>query len=89
MAWKYYGRTSGVKVYEIYRAPDNGKRIGQQDPQQVARLCSDGAWRSDPNDKGIWNEMLSGWFDDGDEMSEDKMKEFVERWQRDGWPGRP
>jgi hypothetical protein len=89
MAWKYYGRTSGVKVYEIYRAPDNGKEISEQAPHLVERLHANGLWSSDPNDNGIWNEMLSGWFDDGDAMSESEMKRYLEAWQRDGWPGRP
>jgi hypothetical protein len=89
MVWKYYGRTSGVKVYEIYRAPENGKKIADQDARVVERLHANGSWSSDPEDKGIWNEMLSGWFDDADEMPEQEMNRYLAIWRKEGWPGRP
>ena len=41
-----------------------------------------------PNDKTMLNEYLSGWFDEDDEISLEKVEELLSKWSTDKWPGR-
>jgi hypothetical protein len=90
MAWRYFGRTAGLsKVFEIYRTDTTNRPIGFQDALRMERLRPDGSWRTDPSDRALYNEMLSGWFDDNDELSDDQVNQLREEWRVQGWPGRP
>jgi hypothetical protein len=90
MAWRYFGRRSGLaEVFEIYRSDVTGRRIGLQDVLNMERLREDGSWQRDTTDRALYNEMLSGWFDDDDELGEDEVNRLLQQWKSRSWPGRP
>lgn len=88
--WRYFGRDAmGVKVFEIYRCPANGKRIQFQRHEDVQLLLKDGSWR--PNmQRVLVDEIHSGKFDEKiDEISEEEAMEYYKTWLATEWPGRP
>jgi len=87
--WKYFGLGDADGIYEIYRLPYVEHKIGLADVAKMERLHSNGEWINDPDDKGLFDEMLSGWFDYQDEISEERVNQLVEEWKVKGWPGRP
>jgi hypothetical protein len=88
--WKYFGRSGpdGV-IYELYRLPYTDKKIRLDDIHKMERIHSDGKWVNDPKDRGLYDEMLSGWFDYQDEISEEEANRLIDEWKEIGWPGRP
>jgi len=88
--WRYFGRTSGTgSIYEIYRIPNNGRRLEHQPRNQVCRLLENGNWINDPEDVGIWNERLTGDFcENSDEISLDQVEQLYRTWKQGKWPGR-
>lgn len=87
--WQYFGLSGAKGIYEIYRRPYSGEKIGIADVHKLERLHSNGEWINDPTDRAVFDQMLSGWFDYQDEISEEKVNQLVEAWEADGWPGRP
>ena len=92
--WQYFGlsgpsESGPAEIYEIYRRPYSDEKIGIADVNKLERLRSNGEWVNDPNDRVVFDEMRSGWFDYQDEISEEKVKQLIEKWKTKGWPGRP
>jgi hypothetical protein len=86
--WKYFGRESGTgRFYEVYRCPANGKRLIDQELEDVYVLLRDGSWR--PNMREILiDEMCKGYFSErDDEISEQKAQDLYRSWQEGCWPG--
>jgi hypothetical protein len=89
--WRYFGRTSGsANIYEIYRIPDNGIPFINQDPSKhPERLRRDGSWKYDSKDNAIWNELMTGDFNQvADEISEEEVKRLFDLWTKTKWLGR-
>jgi PKHD-type hydroxylase C-terminal domain len=88
---RYFGSISPARgiVVEIYRCPKNNKSLFDLD-QQVERIRANGKWEPDEAGlRGIYNEMLQGWFDEKtDEISEEEAEAMIELWHKEGWPGR-
>lgn len=89
--WVYFGRTSGGgEVYEVYRIPNNGKPFIEQDREKYPeRMCRDGLWRVFPDDSALWNEHFTGDFSESiDTLSEQAVKQILDKWSKSEWPGR-
>ena len=91
MSWRYFGRSGGSgMVFEIFRIPSElyKNKIEMRQLHAMERLLPDGDWIKDPHDKTMLNEYLSGWFDEGDEISLEKVEELLSKWSTGNWPGR-
>lgn len=87
--WQYFGLSGAKGIYEIYRRPYSDEKISIADVNKLERLRKNGEWINDPDDRAVFDEMRSGWFDFNDEISEEQMKQLVEEWKKTRWPGRP
>ncbi|VAZ77296.1 hypothetical protein [Mycobacterium persicum] len=88
--WKYFGRDAMTgRVIEIFRCPDNGKRLYQQRLEDVHLLLKDGTWRKNMK-IALLDDLVEGRFDErGDEISERDAMNYYSSWQQSGqWPGR-
>lgn len=86
--WRYFGRDSRGKVFEIYRCPANGKKIEKQALEEVYVLLADGTWRSNMREVLV-GEMMKGWFDEDDaELSVEEVQQYYMSWKAGTWPGR-
>lgn len=89
--WRYFGRGGKTDPFEIYRVPENGRPIGEQDRSKYPqRLRREGNWKHDPSEDNIlWYEKLAGDFSwTEDEISEANVMRFFEQWSKTKWPGR-
>jgi len=98
MKWRYFGRTAGsVRIIQIYRWPDNGKRLLQQAQEDVQYMNRRGEWVSGyMNKRGEWvsglrdiliAEVWSGWFSENqDELTEQRAMELIDSWRKGEWP---
>jgi len=65
MKWLYFFLDS-----KVYRWPDNGKKLVEQDSDDVEVYMPDGTWFG-PRKALLYGETMSGWFDeDTDQISE-------------------
>ena len=87
--WRYFGRTAGgLKPFEIYRIPANGKRVSEQSEFDVERLHRDGTWAYNPKARdGILREIWTGDFSEElDEITEDEVERLFQEWSTGKWP---
>ncbi len=89
--WKYYGRTAGgPNVFEVFRFPDNGLGLDDQDWCSYPEwLQPDGSWACYADDTTISDERANGNFDEYiDEISKEQVETYLAAWSAEGWPGR-
>lgn len=87
--WQYFPFKPMVEAVAIYRRPYNDEKLSGNDTLAMERLCSDGSWVRDPEDKRMFDQMRSGWLDYQDEISEEEVARLFAKWQREGWPDVP
>lgn len=88
MTWRYFENTDETgDDYELYRCPNNGKRLREQDTKDVQICLQSGEWL--PGQKArIIHAMMSGGFVERDnELTEEQALAFIEKWQKTEWPG--
>ena len=87
MKWRYFGRTAGsTRIIQIYRWPDNGKRLLQQAQADVQCMNKHGEWVSGLRDILI-AEVWSGWFSENqDGLTEQRAMELIDSWRKGEWP---
>ncbi len=86
--WRYFGRRGVSDIFEVYRLAAGGKGLTLDDTLAMERLRRDGSWRHDSNDRALEREMMSGWFDDEDEITAEQARALFEQWSQAGWLGR-
>jgi hypothetical protein len=77
---KYYARTSGVEIWEIYRCPDNGLQLLEQPISEIQKASRRHSWIAVENLQGLWEENLTGWFDEDNAITLEKAKSTLLNW---------
>lgn len=78
--YKYYGRTSGVEIWEIYRCPADDLPLFEQPLFAIQMANNKHAWLTVDNIQGLWEENLTGWFDEDNLLSAEKAKTILFSW---------
>lgn len=89
LKWRYFGRDAMTgKIIEIYRCPDNGKRVEKQKLEDVHLLLPDGSWQSNMREVLV-DDISKGEFNEkSDEISEEEAMNIYRTWLAGEWPGR-
>ena len=79
----YYGRTSGVEIWAIYRCPQNGRGILDQRVNDVMCITKRKDWSNVETLDPLIDESLKGWFDEDDKLPEHAANSLVEAWAKE------
>jgi hypothetical protein len=79
-AYKYYARTSGVEPWEVYRCPANELPLLQQSISEIQKANRNHSWKEVDSIQGLWEESLTGWFDENDAITLEKAKSILVNW---------
>ena len=71
---KYYARTSGGEPWELYRCPKNKLPLLEQPLSEIQCASKHHSWVVVNNIQGLWEETLTGWFDEENLISVEKAK---------------
>lgn len=78
--YKYYERTSGVAVWELYRCPANDLPLFEQPLSEIQKASQHQSWMSVKNINGLWEENLTGWFDESNEINAEEAEAVLLSW---------
>jgi hypothetical protein len=84
--FRYFGRTGGVHLREIYRCPDNGLPLWKQELENVQVAKPGFLWEAAATLERVQRDYLTGWFDDEDELTVEQVTQLLEKWNAEGWP---
>jgi hypothetical protein len=80
--WRYFAWTGGTgKSLKIFRWPANDKKLHEQELADVQVFDPDGNWRANQRE-WLFREMMSGWFDESDEISAQEAQALMARLAR-------
>jgi hypothetical protein len=73
MVWRYFALYPGTnRLQGLYRCPDNGKKLFEQNLADVEIYRGDGGWQGGQRQR-LLHEVQRGWFDEiQDEISEEQ-----------------
>jgi hypothetical protein len=78
--YKYYARTSGVETWELYRCPANELPLLDQSILEIQKASHLHSWTAVNDINGLWEENLTGWFDENNAITEEQAKSILLSW---------
>ena len=79
--FRYYARTSGVEIWELYRCPMGSTPLLKQPLSVIQKANSSHAWLAVENIQGLLEENLTGWFDENNLVSVEKAGLILSGWK--------
>ena len=73
-------RTSGVEIWEVYRCPANDLPILERSISEIQKASRNHSWTTVNNIQGLWEESLTGWFDENNAITSEKAKSILLGW---------
>jgi hypothetical protein len=62
MTWRYFKFTESVTgPFDVYRCPDNGKRLSGQEDEDIQVFLPDGSWEGGHGGR-LLMQAMEGWF---------------------------